>query len=174
MKRIILEGMDSSGKTTLIKTITDNFHFLVPVVNELGPEQDFNAWLSLQIWDSGLDAPHVPIHDRFFYSEIVYGQVLRHSVNIDRHIRVTVAEHLRQNAFLIYCRPSTHMMWKTLNNNVQMKGVQDNFAALLGDYDLTMTEEQQLYGDDRFVRYDWTGDSIVGLLNQLDHYLLDR
>jgi thymidylate kinase len=171
MKRIVVEGMDSTGKSTLIRTLKDQFHFLEIVVNEKGPEQDFNFWWPSMLFDSMTEPPYVPIHDRFFYSELVYGEVLRGYVNADADVAKRTRDHLRRESMLIYCRPDVQSIEETLANKEQMSGVASNFHKLLRKYDELIHEESMWYGL-RYASYNWTGEDPRLVIARVERYLL--
>ena len=167
MKRIIIEGMDSTGKSTLAEKLHSEFHYLVTVVNELGPEQNFEYW-----WPHILQKdyrPFVPMHDRFFYSELVYGYHLRGYVKAPVPLQDEVVQQLRKDALLIYARPSDNTMLDTFANKQQMEGVLPRAQRLLHAYDELMWREQVHYKG-RFNYYNWErGDG--GVISLVERYL---
>jgi hypothetical protein len=169
LKRIIVEGMDSTGKTTLIESLRQQFHFLDPVRNDLGPEQDFDHW-----WPAVMDTHYhglIPIHDRFFYSELIYGIVLRGYVKASTPIIISIRQMLRAEAFLIYCRPSESEIESTIDNKPQMEGVIYRRERLLREYDALMVTEARHYGE-RFIRYDYRTSDRKELITRTEEYLL--
>jgi hypothetical protein len=96
----------------------------------------------------------IPIYDRFFFSELVYGPILRGKFEPDLVLINNVAWFLRHIAFLIYCRPHSNVIRQNVRDSKQMAGVKDNFFELLEAYDNLMEVEKQWYGD-RFFHYDW-------------------
>lgn len=170
MKRIVVEGMDSSGKSTLIRRLLDEFHFLTRVVNEKGPDQDFNRWWPHQLYGEEIRPPYVALHDRFFYSELVYGTILRGHLNADPTVASRVHMHLRRNALLIYCRPGWITMKTTLMNQPQMAGVLEHFDELGDEYDMLMAAEATHYGD-RYLRYNWETSDIKDVIKVVEKYL---
>lgn len=170
MKRIIVEGMDATGKSTLIETLVRHLHGLKIVINEKGPEQSFNFWLTDQLKADTYGL--TPIHDRFFYSELVYGQVLRGYVNIDPEIHDLVRDHLRHDALLIYARPPVDIIKHHLDDNrAQMNGVRETWSDLLSEYDRIMNIEQEHY-EDRYVIWNWYMDSTSEILRKVERYLV--
>ena len=170
MKRVIVEGVDGSGKSTLIENLISEFHFLTPVVNSAGPEQDFNSW-----WPEVLSKEYdglVPIHDRFYYSELVYGPILRGKLLGDKKIHIEVRYKLRREAFLIYCRPTLKSILQESQVNEQMEGVSTHLVGLLEGYDKLM-QMQPVYYDHRFIVYDWHYKSDFNtVVRRLEEYLL--
>ena len=165
--RIIVEGMDGSGKTTLITKLMEGFPQLQLVRNELGPEQSFDYWWGLQL-DREMSST-VPIHDRFFYSELVYGPILRGHINAHPNMVTNALWFLRMSALLIYARPTTDQLREGIKIEKQMEGVQDRFEDLLGLYDQVMSAEMPWYGK-RFIHYRWDLDEYA-LLETVAGYL---
>lgn len=166
--RIIVEGMDGSGKTTLINSLMKDFPQLELVRNQHGPEQKFETW-----WPEQLDreeSDRIPIHDRFFYSELVYGPILRGRINADPNLINNVLWFLRSSALLIYARPSVDNLRKGIKKEKQMEGVEDRFTDLIELYDQVMSSELNWYGN-RFIHYSWDPnqtellETVVGYLN---------
>jgi hypothetical protein len=149
VKRIIVEGMDGSGKTTLINDLMERFHYLVCTVNVKGPDQDFNTWWRAQLNSSR--GPYMQIHDRFFYSELVYGPVLRGYVNASTEVLHDVRTQLQANAMLIFCRPR----YQRKPTGPQMEGVVAHHRELKEAYDTLMQEERTFYPAGRFQVYDF-------------------
>jgi hypothetical protein len=147
--RIIVEGMDGAGKTTLVDKLAKQFD-LVTITRPKG--RPLGEWWAEEL-ERPEDAP-VPIHDRFFYSELVYGPVLRKSIEADPYVVDNVTWFLRHVALLIYVRPHTDVLAETITHNKQMKGVRANADRLLDAYDKVMSIEKSWYGP-RFHQYDW-------------------
>jgi thymidylate kinase len=152
--RIIVEGMDGSGKTTLICDLKLRFPELQVVTRP--PGVPFNYW-----WPQELDrtpSEPVPLHDRFFYSELVYGPVLRGRIEPRMELINNMIWFLRSTALLIYARPHSAVLRTAAERNLQMDGVMENFMPLLEAYDRLMAEEMTWY-DKRFHRYDWNSNN---------------
>jgi thymidylate kinase len=146
--------MDGAGKTTLINNLKyglDDVQLEV-VRNPHDDKQNFSEW-----WPEVADRQKssiVPIHDRFFFSEIVYGPVLRGYINAPETLVTNIAYFLRNTALLIYARPHSDILREGVKSNQQMNGVHAHFQELLEMYDNVMMVEKQWFGD-RFIRYDW-------------------
>lgn len=149
--RIVVEGMDGSGKTTLIQQLTDRNpdFFIVPGI---GPVDDITQRI-MDLLDAE-DTGRVPVHDRLFFSELVYGPVIRGAIAIDHTALQNFAWFLRQTAFLIYCRPHTQVLNEHLNKKPQMPGVVSRQKELVTAYDHVMEVEKQWFGP-RFFHYSW-------------------
>ena len=153
--RIIVEGMDGSGKSTLIKHLMETFPNLDLIINEKGPEQNFSKWLPAAF--DREESPQVPIHDRFFYSELVYGPILRGRINMEPLLMENGLWFLRNLSLLIYARPHSDKLRQGVQSKEQMEGVHERFIQLLELYDQLMAAEKSWYGA-RFVQYVWHRD----------------
>lgn len=156
--RIIVEGMDGTGKTYLIDRLTDRFNQLYRVINTKGPDQNFDVW-----WPEQLDiekSEAVPIHDRFYYSELIYGTVLRGYIAASPGVMNNVTWFLRTTSLLIYARPPVGVIRERIRVNPQMDGVHGHFERLLELYDQTMMGERSWFGP-RFVHYTAESESEI-------------
>lgn len=167
-KRIVIEGMDGAGKSTLAADLVEWAHPAKLVRNELGPRDDLYEW-----WQSELNLKMAStlVYDRFFYPELVYGPILRGRVKVPWVQIFSVMQSLRSQAFLIYCRPALHKIEGGAQTKEQWPGVMDNFQALLGAYDAIMIGEIPWYGT-RFFRYDWEQEGALDALKEsLQEYI---
>jgi polyphosphate kinase 2 (PPK2 family) len=169
--RVVVEGMDGSGKTTLVKKILAGLgpEISYLVRNDSGPNRDLKKfWYdSLSVNPKGL----VAVHDRFFYPEVVYGPVLRGKLSVDGGTIEYVSEHLRHFALLIYCRPDIEVIKQGIEVESQWPGVKEHFFELIEQYDRVMVSEAEIY-QDRFFKYDWKADEAdLNLLEALEDYL---
>lgn len=152
--RIIVEGPDGAGKTTLIQSLLDT-EPTQPVRNKMEDKQDFDQWWpEILNWHGNV---FVPLHDRFFYSELVYGPVIRGCIKAKMTTIVRVQKELRSGAALIYCRPSFAAIQAAASDKPQMAGVLDNLEILVKEYDTLLMQEATEYGR-RFYLYDWQAD----------------
>ena len=172
-RRIVIEGMDGSGKTTLVKQLMqhygDNAH-LVPGYNRYPePKPPMDRWWMEQL--ARHPVGKIVIHDRFFYPEFVYGPQLRGYVNAEPPTIEYVQKFLREHAFLVYCRPPVDVLRQGVEVEPQMEGVKDMFIDLLGAYDTMIIDEAPHYGG-RFIKYDWSEDQAMAkLMMRLNGYL---
>jgi hypothetical protein len=169
--RIVVEGIDGSGKSTLVRKLLDGFgpEIAYLVLNDRGPDRDLGTF-----WYDSLGnnpAGRVAIHDRFFYPELVYGPVLRGRYSVEPGTIQYVSQYLRHFAFLIYCRPDDEAILIGVEAEQQMPGVKENLPSLLHQYDEIMAGELPLYRE-RFFLYDWRDDEAdPRLLAALTGYL---
>lgn len=162
--RVIVEGMDGSGKTVLVNHLTRCFPELERIVNEKGPDQDFSIWWP-EILDKEQDGS-TPIHDRFFYSELVYGPIIRGHINAEPNLITNVLWFLRAGSLLIYARPHTDYLKKGIEANKQMEGVTEKTQQLLELYDQLMAAEKDWYKN-RFFHYVWHRDGELDRVTEI-------
>lgn len=162
--RIIVEGMDGSGKSTLVEALTYEFPNLEVIVNRKTHEQDFDNW-----WPEILEREQIgsiPIHDRFFYSELIYGPIIRGHITANPNVVSNVLWFLRAGSLLIYARPHTEYLQVGIQTHEQMEGVHDKFNELLELYDQLMEAEKGWYNN-RFIHYVWHRDEEFGRVSKL-------
>lgn len=166
--RIVIEGMDGSGKTTLVKELTDflgdNGDFVPGYNRQPEPKSEMDQWWMEQL--ARHPVGKVVVHDRFFYPELIYGPILRGYVKGSSSTLNYVREFLRAYALLIYCRPPTEVLKKGVEVEFQMEGVKNMFNDLLIAYDKLMIEEAPSYNG-RFLIYDWSKKNAFNNLAQV-------
>lgn len=170
--RILIDGMDGSGKTTLadqlMEFLGDNGHLIVGYNRDHTPgKSPMPTWWMEKLAENPMEK--VVVHDRFFYPEFVYGPVLRNKMDMPVAVRKYVQEFLRKYAFLIYCRPPAQIIDRDSKTNDQMIGVHEKFKDLLIAYDKLMLEEAPHYNGN-FMKYDWT-EGIQPLLKRVMRYI---
>lgn len=146
---IIVEGMDNSGKTTLIENIKDgletqgvqgHFEHSPSHLIATGRIQDWLTWIEISL----LPDNQKYVYDRYpVLSEIVYGPILRGS-NL-----LSTTDHLERlkllKPLIIYCRPDDDTIFDF--RKPEMKGVKENRDQLLAGYD-RMTRSLYTHGFD--------------------------
>ena len=162
---IIVEGMDNSGKSTLIANIANRFG--LKVIKRSGPPaanvtvavsaREAEEAFILETLTFLVLSPQV-IYDRFpIISEGIYGPLLRNKNVFERE--GTTWEHwlnrLRQcNPLVIYCRPPEEKILCFSPEREQMQGVTDNARLLIHRYDQLMDKlEKQGF---LFIKHDFT------------------
>jgi thymidylate kinase len=173
-KRIIVEGSDGSGKTTIVNLLAKNYNLL--------PVQSFKYSTIFQSFDEGFEAwldeelnktyLRTPVHDRFFYSEMVYGPVLRSKVAVKPEKLRSVMKALSDEAFLIYCRPPFGTVEENIKKTSQMKGVVGNARSIYNAYDNLMNEIYKAYEQrGAFIPYDYTMLPPGFVMSTVERYL---
>ena len=156
---IIVEGIDNSGKSTLILQLQETFR--IPAIRSgMRPTSQkdithYHNWCAASPTPLILDR-HPVISDQ------VYGLILRgYSPS-----NPSLAQLLRQDHFLVFCHPSFKVVSQSIHERDQMDGVEEQLHSLYIAYRDLM---DQLEPD--FI-YDYTNPhSLPALVNQLTHYL---
>lgn len=173
--RILVDGMDGSGKTTLVQQILtllgDNAEYVPGYNRTPEPKSPMQTWWMEHLARNPVDK--VVIHDRFFYPELVYGPVLRGFVAASDSTLNYVQDFLRTHGFLIYCRPPIEVLKEGIEVQPQMEGVKEMFHDLLLAYDQMIIQEAPHYNG-RFVKYDWSDEAALSkLIEKLVGYIYE-
>ena len=153
IKIIIVEGMDGSGKTTLVNYLA--YRLKVQVEKSPGPVgiEEYWAWIDSTIRRER--AGEKWIYDRHaFFSDQVYS-ILRKERNHQVRSPVAVSQMralINCNPTVIYCRPFEEAILDGLLDKDHMEGVPENWVDLLRRYDELMTEMKQYFN---VVYYNW-------------------
>lgn len=173
MKRIILEGPDASGKTTLMYRLLKEFPQLeeFPSYSLLVPGMDFETYMGLAVSPDGPVYPR--IHDRLFYSELVYGPIIRSKLALTpqriRHYRTLLGE----SAFLIYCRIPYDLLVERITLNSQMEGVIPNLSKIYHDYEAIIGDNSSRYWiRNAYAMYDQSDESYSEVVRLVGDYLV--
>jgi hypothetical protein len=131
---IIVEGMDNTGKTTLIKKLSLELGLEIRhSPSHLVGSPDLYTWVDEEL---AQDFKLPPIYDRFpLISEAVYGPILRGVSTIPKgKYDGWAASH---DVLFIYCRPGLNRILNWGHRD-QMKGVMEHAKALVAEYDDVM------------------------------------
>lgn len=175
---IICEGMDNSGKSTLVAKLQLDLD--APIVKPPSWNRIFKLgkkaitvyadWLQLEHYQ----AKYIDIiMDRHpLISTFVYEPVLFNSNSLKTHPAYQTLKTVFQDSkpLIVYCRPSDETI-RNFGERDQMAGVVDHAPALTCAYDLLMDR----YRRDGFnvINYDWQSDSYLTLkLHLLNEIML--
>lgn len=164
---IVVEGMDNSGKTTLVQQISSRFN--LPIQPSLGPPSPERA---LEILSGFMVSREFKIYDRLVaFSDTVYGPPIRGRVVTDPHQWTWIHKVLSQKPFVIYCRPPDEVVL-SFGDRAQMGGVVERGRKLLGAYDALFQSIEDFFGIASFANYDYTSvDSTQSLWLNLEEYI---
>lgn len=162
---IIVEGMDNSGKSTLVKTLSKSMGLLA--LNnrvKLSSPAEFRAYTTDMI---ELSRGYPVIFDRWpGISEWVYGPILRGISHITKEALRLHLFWLNDRGFqIVYCRPPTDdlLNW---GSEDQREGVQSNARSLITKYDRVM-DDIYASGDIPFHLYNYRYHTVEQLQDQL-------
>jgi hypothetical protein len=165
---IIVEGVDGSGKTTLIQNFRQVASRLCWIFARSGPPQsvlDLDETIRYLSRNRYYKTPLIT--DRHpLISEPIYGPIIRGKSLIEEYW--DREEALDQIAAIadrvIYCRPDLQIALRSSKREPQMPGVHEQYWALYQAYDKAM--EDLLRRKVKVLPYDWSFDQSVDL-NQL-------
>ena len=149
--KIIVIGMDNTGKTTLCNTLAEKLNY--EHVKSPGPQlskEEMVKWMNEQLSKENVIIERFP-----FLEEMVYGKILRGKSKFTFRDNINV-----KDCFIIYCKPYNF----TIGNKEEMTGVIENQRILNKQWEKVISKFQYLYG---FVyKYNWQAYS--GLEELLD------
>lgn len=165
---IIVEGMDNTGKSTVVQKLSADLKLLV-INNRQRPRTvaESRCYMDLVL---PLTTKFNTIFDRWqTISEPVYGPICRDThlfalSQIEFQLEVMKPLH----PLVIYCRPPDSVVLN-FGEREQMDGVIDHAPALLKKYDSYMTWLQANWLP--VISYDWKSDSYEDLRNRAAAHL---
>lgn len=174
---IICEGMDNSGKTTLVKHLAAKYG-LPTLISAFAPRGDYkkkgkhpHMMAEVAVNFVGLmNSNFLFVSDRFpLISEAVYGPICAGNDDILDHwgeekYKLLMQDFLDMAPFIIYCRPSRDVIMN-FGDREQMDGVIERSEALLEAYD-SMMHQLREGGHDVFY-YDYTNPESLTELEEL-------
>ena len=114
---IIIEGPDGSGKSTLAEKISKQSGY--PVVHRSAPKSEEEKAQMMQMYRQAIKESKDIIFDRCWYSEMVYGPVMRDaSVISSEEMYKLELELCEVGALIIYCTGPMRTLW----NRCQKRG----------------------------------------------------
>lgn len=156
---VIVEGVDGSGKSTLILSLQEQFR--IPAIRSGMRGAQLTQMTHYHNWC--LAAPSPLILDRHpLISGLIYGRTL----DGQTESTAAIAHAYRQEHFLIFCNPSLSAVERTVRHMPQMDGVLPHLTDLYRAY----TDLMDILEPD-FV-YDFTKpNALPALITHLTHYL---
>ena len=148
---IILEGPDGSGKSTLAEKLSKQTGY--PVVHRAAPKSEDEKKAMMQMYQQAIAESKDIIFDRCWYSEMVYGPVMRDATCISHEDMYRLELGLCEvGAILIYCTDALRTMW----NRCQKRGEDyisdfETFKAIHEGYEKLMELPHMI----PVVRYDY-------------------
>jgi hypothetical protein len=167
---IVVEGMDNTGKSTLVNSISSRLG--LPIIKspvELIFEERYEEWIA---WIETTLVPEQDhyVHDRYpIFGEYIYGPILR-GVNLLETTNYR-ERWLQANPLIIYCRPATDRIFN-FGERAQMVGIKPNAKLILERYD----EEAEILRKQGFtiLDYNYLLHDIEKLIKKVCRYLNGR
>lgn len=169
-----MEGMDNTGKTTLLEKLATAFDPPLPLTKSPGPKttEEAIAWVTKE-----MNREEPMLYDRHpMISEFVYGPLLRNFNSLaTAKGKKLMLEFYLKHPMVIYCRPPESAIFN-FGDRDQMEGVIENRKKLLAQYDRIMRTRVMLLTP-WYIVYDWTGKSkfashdVTELVGTINDYL---
>lgn len=136
---ILLEGPDGAGKTTLAQRLSDMTGYKVEHFSYPKNEEDFQN-MCTQFKQLCASRKNL-IVDRCWYSEMVYGPIMRHTDHMDVFKMYEYErDAVKVGALLIYCTGQEAALWKRLTvRGEDYVASRDDFKAICKRYDDIMS-----------------------------------
>lgn len=162
---IAVEGIDGSGKTTLIATLRERLKENVVCISRPTGPRSLIQMLDQALWLAQHPPTSILLVDRHPYiSEEIYGPVLRDRSkfeNVSEAQRTLIRDSI---SGVIYCRPFANTIIKNIEGSKdrQLAGVPEKVKTLIAAYDEFMYDWKG-----RLVEYDYTNHTIDPLLEAI-------
>lgn len=152
--KIIVCGMDNTGKTTLCKELAyklDAIH-----IPSRGPNRSRDEMLHEIIYN--MEKTENVVFERFpIFEELIYGKILRGKSKFTFN---EIDQIKKYKPVIIYCRPESHVIFD-FGQREQMTGVIEKKEELLKAWDQLIYDSLTGF---KIIKYDWTKDSLGNLL----------
>lgn len=165
---IVVEGLDNTGKTTLVQRLAED-HKLLVMNNRKKPASTLEMMVYLDTVRMVSDRHPVMLDRLCTISEPIYGRLRPQGAVISQAL---LARHLELLAelkpLIIYCRPPTGVILN-FGDRPQMEGVIENATQLLNQYDRSL--EQLAKDGFHVVHWDYTNYNYSWIHDQVSNYL---
>ena len=135
---LIIEGPDGAGKTTLAEQISGQTGW--PIEHRSKPETPEEKEIMMGEYLQLVKASRNVILDRCWYSEMVYGKVMRDQSYIDYPQMYELERQLaKHGAMVIYCTGPKAALWmRATRRGEDYITSRDKFNAICEEYDKLM------------------------------------
>lgn len=155
MSIIVVEGVDASGKSTLMENLRTVPGYFLLIRHSCRPLKVFDLMRFLKFIENEASSMMLVVDRHPLISEPIYGPLLRRNNLVERVFTPNqVVQRLEKTiSRVIYCRPPKEAILHNLNNRPQLTGVNEHIHQLLDDYDQLMMKLSNLIP---VVNYDYT------------------
>jgi len=177
---IIVEGMDGTGKTTLVQQLAHHLDVRPKkFVKSSGPYEEFKRTLVASTIPelneletaSAKGRPIKRLYDRFpLISEAVYGPILRGRNCFGGLYYPLRSRLLALKTVIIYCRPDRDVIHTNVQQTPQMSGVREYFDELLDAYDKLFEELMDSPMNSYITVFDYTQDEVQELIYNIRRF----
>lgn len=177
---ITVEGLDNTGKTTLVERIRNEFpqlkhnpsignkHVVEQIRQQMYSSIQVDRFYPLTLWDRSR------IISEYVYNPVLRGRPL--AVNFEEWWQL-FGEYLKQPQLIIYCHRPLVDIQKSFDDREQLGGVAQNLGALNLAYEHVMDWIDFIFRNiqpsdfGRLVRYNWKTDSYSKVRASIEKYL---
>jgi hypothetical protein len=140
---IVIEGPDGGGKTTLAKHLSDKYGLELSKASRLSTSERAEMNLPENVRERVFSAltrsvrckRDIQIHDRLFFSELIYSHVFDRPLAFNPTQEKIVCRVLNAlEAPIIFCLPPISELHKRILGSNQMEGVTENIDRIYGLY----------------------------------------
>lgn len=155
---IIIEGADGTGKTTVGEALSECLK--APLIHSPSGAaiQDKMQWVLSMLNLHCARPDKLVIYDRFYFSEFVYGPILRGGIAYPQWFIETVQQVFLPEVqpVIVFCDTSDENARRGLTSREQLAGVKKNISRILEDYRALMLDQAPVKQRALTIRYDWT------------------
>lgn len=163
MNKIIILGMDNTGKTTLAESLSKELK--VKLIKSTGPKVTKETMVYNMLIN--LESPEPVIFERYnMFEEIIYGNILRgeSKFNFKDYMYEQTVLH---KPLIIYCRPDKEKIFN-FGTREQMKGVIEEKEKLLKAWDELISK---ISSDIEVYVYNFNVQSLNYMVNYIGNLL---
>ena len=164
---IVLEGCDCVGKTTFAEMLSEKTGYEIVKgssfeISELGADGMFNHMMEL------LDRDNIII-DRFFYSNLVYGELYNYPMMSPiQYMKLT--EKLNKKALVLYLQASPYVIAERMairgDDMIKVQDIGSILGTYLQDMNGIFMPKLMLSIDTTVSNFDYLTDMIKGVIKQ--------
>jgi len=169
---LIVEGPDGSGKTTLCRTLSAEQNLDLAPIYAPSRRQMHKIGVRRRVWN-GLSAMlrgQMYIHDRLYFSEVIYGTWLRGSVDFT-YEEISWIEYCLDEMCvpIIVCLPSWEKIQEHLFDKPHIRGALDKQGEIYAAYrQLVMSSQLTVRPYDYTSEHDTVQDVVDWITPKLD------
>lgn len=158
--KIIIIGMDNSGKTTLANKLSESLGYPL-VVTFKGTKPEMKECMLKNLIHKNVIFERFPLFD-----ELVYGNILRGGSKFTLSDEIYDLLKKDKNLCIIYCRPSKDNILN-FGSREQMKGVIEQSNDLIVAWDMLFLNRLMVDFRGRCIRYDYELQTVDNLKSYL-------